>query len=89
MPASPWPGDARVAVMLTFDFEAESLWLARDPSHATRPGPLSQGRYGARVGVPRLLDLLLAREQLVRFVGGHEGVWWARGDRRAPARPRA
>jgi peptidoglycan/xylan/chitin deacetylase (PgdA/CDA1 family) len=49
--------------MLTFDFDAESLWLARDPSHANRPGPLSQGRYGATVGVPRLLEVL-AGEQL-------------------------
>ena len=63
MASSPWPGGARIAVMLTFDFDAESLWLARDPSHANRPGPLSQGRYGARVGVPRLLDVL-AQEQV-------------------------
>lgn len=63
MASSPWPRGARIAVMLTFDFDAESLWLARDPSHANRPGPLSQGRYGARVGVPRLLDVL-AQEQV-------------------------
>jgi peptidoglycan-N-acetylglucosamine deacetylase len=56
--ASPWPCDARIAVMLTFDFDAESGWLSRDPSHTTRPGVLSQGRYGAKVGVPRLLDVL-------------------------------
>jgi hypothetical protein len=30
MPSSPWPGAARVAVMLTFDFDARSLWLARE-----------------------------------------------------------
>lgn len=57
---SPWPGGARCAVLLTFDFDAESLWLARDPKVAERPGVLSQGRYGARVGVPRLLMLLRA-----------------------------
>jgi peptidoglycan/xylan/chitin deacetylase (PgdA/CDA1 family) len=55
---SPWPRGARIAVMLTFDFDAESGWLSRDPGHAQRPGVLSQGRYGARVGVPRLLDVL-------------------------------
>ena len=27
-----WPDGARCAVMLTFDFDAESLWLARDPA---------------------------------------------------------
>src|SRR5438093_7296499 len=55
---SPWPNGARVAVMLTFDFDAESGWLSRDPSHKDRPGVISQGRYGPNVGVPRLLDLL-------------------------------
>jgi peptidoglycan-N-acetylglucosamine deacetylase len=56
----PWPDDARCAVMLTFDFDAESLWLARDPALRDRPGVMSQGAYGARVGVPRLLALLAA-----------------------------
>src|SRR5204863_306711 len=55
---SPWPKGARCAVMLTFDFDAETLWLARDRKSADLPGVMSQGRYGANVGVPRLLDLL-------------------------------
>jgi hypothetical protein len=46
-----WPNGARVAVMLTFDFDAETLWTSRDPENAKRPGVLSQGRYGANVGV--------------------------------------
>lgn len=54
----PWPGDARCAVMLTFDFDAETLWLSRDPENARRPGVLSQGIYGARTGVPKILELL-------------------------------
>lgn len=58
--ASPWPDDARIAVTLTFDFDAESGWLSRDPSHKDRPGVISQGAYGAKVGVPRILDLLRA-----------------------------
>lgn len=53
-----WPGGARCAVMLTFDFDAETLWLSRDPENAKRPGTLSQGTYGARVGVPRILEVL-------------------------------
>jgi peptidoglycan/xylan/chitin deacetylase (PgdA/CDA1 family) len=53
-----WPHGARVAVMLTFDFDAESLWTSRDPDNARRPGVLSQGRYGATVGVPKILDTL-------------------------------
>ena len=53
-----WPGGARVAVMLTFDFDAETLWLSRDPANARRPGTLSQGTYGAKVGVPKILETL-------------------------------
>jgi len=53
-----WPGDARCGVMLTFDFDAESLWLGRDPDNAERMGTLSQGAYGARVGVPSILRVL-------------------------------
>jgi peptidoglycan/xylan/chitin deacetylase (PgdA/CDA1 family) len=53
-----WPGGAQVAVMLTFDFDAETLWLARDPENARRPGTLSQGTYGAKVGVPKILEVL-------------------------------
>ncbi len=53
-----WPGGARCAVMLSFDFDAETLWLARDGANWKRPGTLSQGVYGAKVGVPKILELL-------------------------------
>jgi len=53
-----WPAGARCAVMLTFDFDSETNWLSRDASNWKRPGTLSQGTYGANVGVPKLLDLL-------------------------------
>ena len=55
---SGWPDQARCAVALTFDLDAESVWLADDPANADRPGPLSQGRFGPRVAVPLILDLL-------------------------------
>lgn len=45
-------------VMLTFDLDAETLWTARDPANAARPITLSQGRYGWKVGVGRILELL-------------------------------
>jgi peptidoglycan-N-acetylglucosamine deacetylase len=52
---SNWPEDARVAVALSFDCDHETIPL-RDGE--TRPGKLSQGEYGARVGSVRILDLL-------------------------------
>lgn len=53
-----WPNGAQCAVMLTFDFDAETLWTSRDTTNANRPGVLSQGRYGAKVGVPKILETL-------------------------------
>ncbi|MEU6732726.1 polysaccharide deacetylase [Streptomyces physcomitrii] len=50
-----WPGGARVAVALSFDPDHETIPL-RDGQ--TTPGLLAQGEYGARVGAPRVLDLL-------------------------------
>ena len=53
-----WPDGARIAVNLTFDFDAETLWLSRDPANAKRPGTLSQGTFGAKVAVPKIVELL-------------------------------
>jgi peptidoglycan/xylan/chitin deacetylase (PgdA/CDA1 family) len=50
-----WPDGARVAVALSFDFDAETNSL-RDSVFT--PSPLSQGEYAARVAVPRILNLL-------------------------------
>ncbi|SPE63608.1 putative urate catabolism protein [Streptomyces netropsis] len=50
-----WPQGAKAAVALSFDPDHESIPL-RDGE--TRPGKLSQGEFGARVGVPRILALL-------------------------------
>ena len=58
-----WPDGKRAAVSFTFDFDAESVWLAMDPENARRPGTLSIGVYGARVGVPLILETL-ARHKL-------------------------
>ncbi|MFJ1750689.1 polysaccharide deacetylase [Streptomyces sp. NPDC088116] len=52
-----WPDGARVAVALSFDSDHETIPL-RDGE--TSPGALAQGEYGARVGAPRVLELLAA-----------------------------
>jgi len=57
-------------VCLTFDFDALSVWLGGCPN--ATPAMLSRGEYGAKVGLPRILDLL--REYDIRatvFVPGH------------------
>ncbi len=52
---SSWPEGAKVAVGLSFDFDAETNAL-RDK--IISPGIFSQGEYSARVAVPRILTLL-------------------------------
>jgi peptidoglycan/xylan/chitin deacetylase (PgdA/CDA1 family) len=53
-----WPNGAQCAVALTFDFDSESLWRAKDPKSAELLATLSLGGYGAKVGVPKILELL-------------------------------
>lgn len=48
----------RFPVLLTFDLDAELLWTSRDLKNWNRPIALSQGAYGYREGVPRILNLL-------------------------------
>jgi peptidoglycan/xylan/chitin deacetylase (PgdA/CDA1 family) len=50
-----WPGGARVAVLLSFDVDNETI-----PLRYGEPtiGGLSQGEYGARVALPRVVSLL-------------------------------
>lgn len=48
----------KTPVLLTFDMDAETLWTARDPSGANKPVWVSQGHYGPKVGLPRILALL-------------------------------
>lgn len=50
-----WPNGGRVAVALSFDLDAETLFLR---ANQLSPQPLSRGEYGARVGTPRILQLL-------------------------------
>lgn len=50
-----WPGGNRVAVLLSFDVDNETIWLREGD---TGVGGLSQGQYGARRGLPRIIDLL-------------------------------
>ncbi|HSG49381.1 MAG TPA: polysaccharide deacetylase [Longimicrobiales bacterium] len=54
-PAS-WPGGARVAVLLSFDVDNETVYGLRDGEVSI--GPLSEGEYGHRVALPRVLELL-------------------------------
>ena len=51
-----WPGGARVAVLLSFDVDNDTIAVARSAEPSI--GAMSQGEYGARVGLRRVVDLL-------------------------------
>lgn len=51
-----WPGGARVAVLLSFDVDNETVTGLRYGDATV--GSLSQGQYGARVALPRVVRLL-------------------------------
>lgn len=53
--------------MITFDIDGPSGTLQRAPEMATRPSVVSQGDFGPRVGVPRILDLLAAHSVPATF----------------------
>ena len=59
-----WPEGARCAVALSFDSDHETNEL-RDGGES--PGKLSQGQYGNRQGVPRILEILSRNEVPATF----------------------
>lgn len=61
-----WPGGARVAVLLSFDVDNETVWLRNND---TNVGGLSQGEYGSRVALGRILKLLDENEIPASFFG--------------------
>jgi peptidoglycan-N-acetylglucosamine deacetylase len=62
-----WKDGAQCAVMLTFDLDAETLWLSGDLTNLSKRGMLSQGTYGARVAVRLILELLGRRDVPATF----------------------
>ena len=68
MAESVWPKGAKCSVCLTFDLDAEWVFMGNDPTVAGMPRRLSQGLYVWKAGViPRLLDLLEAHEVKATF----------------------
>ena len=59
-----WPGGARCAVALSFDSDHETNEL-REGGESI--GRLSQGQYGNRQGVPRILEILARRGAKASF----------------------
>ncbi|MGH8059667.1 MAG: polysaccharide deacetylase family protein [Candidatus Entotheonellia bacterium] len=55
--ATRWPNGATCAAVFSFDLDAETSWIFRDPENARRPVVISGGRFGPKVGVPAIIEL--------------------------------
>jgi peptidoglycan/xylan/chitin deacetylase (PgdA/CDA1 family) len=62
-----WRGGAAAMVLLTFDVDAESPVLAAGEEYASHLSTMSHQRYGPRVGLPRILELLEGRDKPATF----------------------
>ena len=51
----PWPKGIRCACLLTFDFDADVVWAYQGIKD---PVSVSMGKFGPKVGIPSLLNLL-------------------------------
>ncbi|CAH2604749.1 Chitooligosaccharide deacetylase [Rhodovastum atsumiense] len=70
-PEFPWPEGHKAAMFLSVDVDAETAWTCKDPARFSELVTMSFGGYEARVGVPKLLELL--RQESLRatfFVTG-------------------
>ena len=53
----PWPNNAQCAIAITFDMDADSLIHISKPEDSHRRiYPISMGRYGPKIAIPRILD---------------------------------
>ena len=53
-----WPNKKRIAVMMAFDLDAETMWTTHGEGSRGHITDLSRGAYGTKQGVPRILDML-------------------------------
>lgn len=62
-----WPNNKRMAFILSFDIDAETLWLTRNSINYHHPMHLSRGLYAVKQGVPRILKMLDALDLKATF----------------------
>lgn len=61
-----WPEGARVAVSISFDVDNDTIAIARNENPSI--GAMSQGEYGARVGLRRVVELMDRHEIPASFL---------------------
>ena len=53
-----WPDNKRIALLLSFDIDAETLWLTRNDINERHLVHMSRGLYATKQGLPRILKML-------------------------------
>jgi peptidoglycan/xylan/chitin deacetylase (PgdA/CDA1 family) len=53
-----WPDGKRIAIMLAFDLDAETMWTTHGDGSVGHITNLSRGAYGPKQGIPRILAML-------------------------------
>lgn len=53
-----WPQNKRLALCLSFDIDAETLWLTRNEINSQHLVHMSRGLYAVKQGLPRILNML-------------------------------
>ncbi|MBR1918847.1 MAG: polysaccharide deacetylase [Spirochaetales bacterium] len=53
-----WPDGKRIAVLIAFDIDADTMWYTHADHFNGSISDLSRGVYGPKQGVPRILDML-------------------------------
>ncbi|MBF9235337.1 polysaccharide deacetylase family protein [Microvirga alba] len=66
-PEFPWPDSKKTVLFTGFDVDAESVWIGMDRKNTDRLVTMSYGGYEARVGVPKLLEVLSRHEVKATF----------------------
>jgi peptidoglycan/xylan/chitin deacetylase (PgdA/CDA1 family) len=76
-PAADWRLGAAAVAVLSFDVDAEAPILAEGDHYAEDLSSMSHQTYGPRVGVPRILEFLAAREiEATFFLPGVTAERW-------------
>ena len=62
-----WPDNKRIAVMMAFDLDAETMWTTHGDGSTAHMTNLSRGAYGPKQDVPRILDMLDSHQVKATF----------------------
>ncbi|MGB0385353.1 MAG: polysaccharide deacetylase family protein [Ardenticatenaceae bacterium] len=62
-----WPDQKKSCLFIAFDFDAETAWFDEHAADSKQLVRMSHGGYGARVGVPKVLELLHRLELSATF----------------------